>query len=286
MHYQKPTTELIQTRKSWRSYINEEIPSELLDKIRARLAQSHQGIFGNTVRFEIVEKQAAEKDKNVKLGTYGFFKGVKYLLVGAVTKSDYYCEDYGYVFEKLILFLSDLGLGTCWVGGTFRRGEYAKTINLQKNEAIPAISPFGYTTKGRSIRDRAIRMSAGSKTRKPWSDLFYCDSFHQWLDEKEAGDYTKPIEMVRMAPSASNKQPWRVIKEQGKNNFHIFLQKTPGYDKLIKAVEIQRIDIGIAMCHFELSAQELNLRGSWKVSDPNIEVSDQLYIVSWIGIEG
>ena len=282
MIYQKSATEIIQIRKSMRSYVNEKIAPQMMDKIKTTLAETHEGFMGNRVRFEIVERQVVEEDKKVKLGTYGFIKGVKYVVVGAVKKNEYCCEDYGYVFEKVILFLTDLGLGTCWIGGTFNRGEYAKAIKLEKNEVIPAISPFGYTTKNRSIRDRVIRMTAGSNKRKPWDELFFNDSFQEPLAMNEAGDYKKPIEMLRIGPSASNKQPWRIVKEKNKNNFHLFLKRTPGYDKMVSVVDLQRIDIGIGMSHFELTARELKLSGSWKIANPNIVVNGQIYVVSWI----
>jgi hypothetical protein len=44
---------------------------------------------------------------------------------------------------------------------------------------------------------------------------------------------------------------------------------------------MQKNDIGIAMCHFELCAKELRLKGSWKQRN-DIEASEALeYIVSW-----
>ncbi|MGH4140908.1 hypothetical protein [Clostridium sp.] len=47
------------------------------------------------------------------------------------------------------------------------------------------------------------------------------------LNEDSAGEYVVPLEMVRLGPSASNKQPWRIIKD--KNAYHFFLCRTKGY---------------------------------------------------------
>jgi hypothetical protein len=63
------------------------------------------------------------------------------------------------------------------------------------------------------------------------------------LPEGAAGRYLDPLEMLRLGPSASNRQPWRVIKEQGRDIFHLYLRRSKGYDKLIKAVDLQRMDI-------------------------------------------
>ena len=83
--------------------------------------------------------------------------------------------------------------------------------------------------------------------------------------------------MVRLGPSASNKQPWRIIKD--KNAYHFFLCRTRGYG--VTGYDMQKNDIGIAKCHFELSANELGLKGTWQeiknISTPN----DWEYICSW-----
>ena len=53
--------------------------------------------------------------------------------------------------------------------------------------------------------------------------------------------------------------------------------------KLVKMADIQRLDIGIAMCHWELGANEMGLQGNWVVAAPSIENNSSMteYIVSW-----
>jgi hypothetical protein len=48
--------------------------------------------------------------------------------------------------------------------------------------------------------------------------------------------------------------------------------------------DLQRVDIGIGMSHFALTAQELGLQGQWKISEPDIKKPRVLtqYIISWI----
>ena len=56
---------------------------------------------------------------------------------------------------------------------------------------------------------------------------------------------------------------------------------------------MQRLDLGIAMCHFELTAQELSLKGRWIVQEPPIEKPQEVssrdnlmeYIASWVEVE-
>jgi len=50
---------------------------------------------------------------------------------------------------------------------------------------------------------------------------------------------------------------------------------------------MQRLDMGIAMCHFALTADELGLRGAWTVHEPSIDKPDALteYIATWAPAE-
>lgn len=112
--------------------------------------------------------------------------------------------------------------------------------------------------------------------------MFYDGDWNKSLDKQAAGPYEVPLEMVRMGPSASNKQPWRIIKNKGA--FHFFLQRSPGYDKLTGSRDMQRIDMGIAMCHFALAAKELGLAGTWEEKSPGLEPLPNRYeyVVSWL----
>jgi nitroreductase len=121
----------------------------------------------------------------------------------------------------------------------------------------------------------------------PWEKLFFHRRFSVPLTREEAGGYATPLELVRLGPSASNKQPWRIVKDG--NVWHFYLQRTKGYgggliSNLLKGADLQRIDMGIAMSHFELAARELGLSGKWTTREAAIEKPDVLteYTVSWV----
>jgi hypothetical protein len=87
--------------------------------------------------------------------------------------------------------------------------------------------------------------------------------------------------MLRLAPSSGNTQCWQVIQEKGGAAFHFYIKK-----RKVQYYEagLHHLDIGIAMCHFELSAQEKGLIGEWKVAPPDIGAMPEgtEYRVSWI----
>ncbi len=272
--------EIIKKRLSVRTYIEQPLTPEMKGTLRGFFS-SLSGPFGGTVRFELIERDLALKESNSKLGTYGVIRGATTYIVAAVEKANRDLEDFGYSLEKVILYATSLGLGTCWLGGTFKKSEFAKAIEQKDHEILPCITPIGYPSQKKGLIDTAMRFVAGSKNRKGWNELFFRGNFTHGLSESEVGKYVTPLEMLRLAPSASNKQPWRIVKDT--NKIHFYLQHTKGYAKLL-AYDLQRVDMGIAMCHFELTAKELGIEGKWRISDPgNISTAqDTEYIVSWV----
>ncbi len=269
----------IRKRTSWRSYSKEELSSKLRDEISGILASNNKGIFGNEINFKIIEKTFAP-DEKVKIGTYGFITGAKSFIGAAVKPSPMIFEDYGYLLEKIIINLTGIGLATCWLGGTFTRAGIKKMLGAGNNDIIPAITPVGFGTETRSVKDRIIRIGNGAKKRKSRDEIFFNEDFNYPLSETEAGNYSEVLEMTRISPSATNKQPWRIVKK-GKF-FHFFLQRTKGYGEIIKSSDLQKIDMGICMANFHLSAHELGLKGKFILENPGLELGAGMeYTASW-----
>jgi hypothetical protein len=274
--------ETIQTRKSCRTYSNRAIEPEKISELKQFLTSNRDTPFGSKVRFLLLDFNELEIGELKNLTTYGIIKGARQFVVGTVIKQSKAMEDYGYCMEKNILKATSMGLGTCLLGGTFKRSGFAGTINLGESELLPVISPVGYASDQRSVVDRMFRFVAASDKRKPRHELFYLHDIDTCLDQEKSGSFDTPLECVRIAPSASNKQPWRIIQGRDQKAFHFYLKRTPGYDRLSKQINLQNVDLGIAMCHFELSAKELGLKGDWNINDPQIKSGDMEYIASWI----
>lgn len=284
MEYSRSISDIIKERTSRRSYTPRAVEAEKREALE-RMFAAVQGPFGGRARFAILDTSGWGEGKINALGTYGTIQGATLFLVGMIERGEHDMEDFGHQFEQVVLRATDLGLGTCWIGGIFNRSRFALKAGVRANEVLPAISPLGYATERRSVADSVIRWSAGSRSRRPWVDLFFDGGFDRALEADAAGRYVEPIEMLRLGPSASNRQPWRVVKEQGRGVFHLFLCRSRGYDKLIKAVDLQRLDMGIAMSHFELAASELGLEGRWRTVPPRLDFVPERteYVQSWIG---
>jgi hypothetical protein len=273
----------IKKRISCRTYKEGPLLEGDRKKLEDFLLSNVQGPFGNRVRFEVVHLGGREQDDINTLATYGFIKGAITFIVGAVTRGNLAMEDYGYCMEKIILAATDWGLSTCWLGGTFNRSAAASKIDTRDNEVVPAITPVGYATDRKSILDATIRFVAKSGSRKAWEELFFHGDTRILLTQEKAGPYAAALECVRLGPSASNRQPWRVIKEKDGDVFHFHLSRTPGYAQKYPGVSLQDVDMGIAMCHFEVGVRELNQRGKWEILPSTPPQRGLEYIVSWIG---
>lgn len=287
MKFSKPVPEIINQRSSQRSYKDQPLPDDVKQKLEAFFQENAIGPMNNRVRFQLIGANADDPDVLKDLGTYGFIKNAPAFIAGAVHQAPMHIEDYGFLMEQIILYATDLGLGTCWLGGTFNKSNFANAQGLEEKEVLPAVSPVGYVTDNRSTRDRLIRWGAGSKKRLPFETLFFRDDFETPLTPETAGDYALPLEMVRLGPSASNKQPWRIIEDKNTPAFHFFLKRSKGYQKntgRFGAIDLQRLDMGIAMCHFRLTAEEAGLTGKWEQLQHPAPDSPELtqYVVSFV----
>lgn len=269
----------IRIRVSCRTYDGRVPDEKTKERLRSLFRGNASGPFGNPLRFELVDLTEADRAELKSLGTYGVVRGASLFIAGAVRKGPRAMEDYGYGMERNVLFATSLGLGTCWLGGTLNRAGFARKIGLEEGELMPAVSPVGHPASKRSLTDRAFRFMAKSDRRKPWTELFFDGRPGNPLAKEHAGPFAEALEAVRIGPSASNRQPWRIVREGA--SFHLFLQRTPGYDRMTGEVRLQEVDMGIALCHFEAAARESGIPGNWTEAKPAFEPGKMEYVLSW-----
>ena len=268
---ERSAPDLINARYSCRTYRDTPVAAAAQAELSAWLADHTAGPFGSPVRLALVAAAPGDREALKRLGTYGFIKGATGFLVGAVRRGPHDAEDYGYLVERAILQATGLGLGTCWLGGTFTKGRFAARLGgLTRDETMPAVISLGYPADDGAARIR--EREAGSR-RRPASSLFFDERFGAPFTLAPHDPFAATLAAVRMAPSASNKQPWRVVRRGA--DWHFYLQRTKGYGKgsplfaVLRLADLQRVDLGIAQCHFELVARELGLAGGWVFDGPS-----------------
>lgn len=246
----------INQRTSIRTYMKKPIHKEELEEIEHILFKNNQlfGPFGHSFIF-VYKNNESENGDSQKIGTYGVIKNALLYIGGVCENQMLSIIDFGYVFEHIILSLTKNGYNTCWLGGTFKRQHF--NVELKEKEIIPAISPVGYAADHQTLTEKVMRKIAKSDNRLPFDHLFFDVDFNP-LNKKHQCPIIDCLHMVRKGPSASNKQPWRIVVDSDKLVYHFYLCRTKNYGKFLK-YDIQSLDIGIALAHFELGLKHYNI---------------------------
>ena len=282
--FNQPVSEIIRQRFSCRMYLNAPLDESKQEQIQSFIDMLPAGPFGSRPRFMLMAASEDDRSSLRGLGTYGFIQGANAFVIGAAKQEGKWLEDFGYLMETIILYITSLGLGSCWLGGSFTRSSFSNRISLVEDEHIPTVTATGEFVDPAKARRGLIRRFARGEDRLPWDSLFFDRDFNNSL--ADGGTDQLALEMVRLAPSASNKQPWRIVKDG--DTFHFYLHRTPGYrDSMIQKVlgvhDLQRVDMGIAMSHFDLTMKESGIHRDWIMQEPVIKKPDELteYTVSW-----
>ncbi len=263
--------DIIRARKSVRTYDETALRAEDRAKLEDFLRNSGNP-FGVAVEFRILDAKRFDLSSPVIVGAKEYVAAK----VRRVPQSELAC---GYSFEKFCLFAKSLGIGTVLLAGTLSRGTFEKAMEVGENEVMPAASPIGYPADKPSAREKLMRKSIGADTRLPFDTLFFADSFAQGLSPEDAGVFRDALEMVRLAPSAGNKQPWRAVVCG--NRVHFYEKKTKAMSNNPLG-DIQKMDMGIALSHFDLTLKENGIDGRFAAEDPGLETEDATeYIMTY-----
>ncbi|MDO4750138.1 MAG: nitroreductase family protein [Eubacteriales bacterium] len=264
--------DLIRARKSIRTYDGRPVDETAREKLLG-FAQSAENPYGIPLRFKMLD---ARKD-GLRCPVVS---GTDLYIAAGIRRGKHMEEAFGYSFECLVLYAQSLGIGTVWLGGTMDRAAFEKAMELEKNEVMPCASPLGYAAEKYSLRESLMRKGIKADTRAPFETLFFDGGFDTPLTPEKAGDCADMLEAVRWAPSAVNRQPWRCVLRG--NAVHFYLQHTRG---LVSAAtgDMQKIDMGIALCHFDLAAREKGIKPRLELEDPGIPTPPQVeYIATYI----
>lgn len=268
--------EVIKRRISNRTYEERSLTEEDKKKL-LEFNSTLTNPFGVEVKVQYISKEKGADD--IQLGTYGTIKGAKDFLAITVKDQPYAMEAIGYQFENLVLYATDMGIGTVWLAGTFKRKDFINAIEIGEDDLFPCICPLGYPAQKQSFLEKITKASLGSKKRKDWDKLFFLEDFTKALTKADAGIYEDALEMLRLAPSATNSQPWAVVKEG--NKFHFFCNYKNTLNDDVK--KIKHIDIGIALSHFHQTAMSKGLNGNLQIEDIGFSIPDNMhYVLSYI----
>lgn len=262
----KTLEESVRSRRSVRTYDQRPLTAQDRETLCAFMEQI-ENPYGLSVEFRLLE----DMESPVVVGTDLF-------VAGKMEKAAHMNEAFGYSFEKMVLFAESMGVGTVWIGGTMDRGAFEKAVALNADEVMPCVSPLGYPAKKMSLRETMMRKTVKANERLPFEQIAFQGSFEKPLTKDEAGVLQLPLEMVRLAPSAINKQPWRMVVRD--DMVHFYIKRSKGFGS--GEIDMQKIDMGIALCHFDMMAKELGMDPTFVIHEPEMAgKGDMEYIASY-----
>lgn len=208
--------EMIYRRKSTRSYTGEAVDSARMDAIRRFLDQLKPLEPAIRVRWEIVGSEDVQCLQP--------WKTPHFIAVFSQEKEGWR-ENAGFMFQQADLYIQSLGLGVCWVGLGWLTDAYLKEHPLAEDEKLVILLPFGVAQESPHREPSEFRRKALS----------------------EIADMPDPrLEPARVAPSATNGQPWYFVHEGDVIHAcvtHLGPIKRRTHGRFI------RVDLGIALAH-------------------------------------
>lgn len=215
--------ELIKKRHSVRKYKNEPLKDNDISKINELI----DDINRNELSFKLITNENIFK--NIILG-YGFIKNCNNYIILAGKDNNELEEKVGYFGELLTLKLLEIGINSCFVGGTYKKKKVKN--DLPEGYRMVMVLAIGYGVDNGKV--------ARTKT---FDDISLSKDVPDW--------YKDGIDMVLLAPSAVNQKKWK------------FELIAPNYVKATcNGKFFPNVDLGIAKLHFEIGARIDNFK--WK----------------------
>ena len=260
-------SDLIRQRKSVRTFDGKPLSAEDRSALEAYTA-SPTNPFSVPITFRLLDVKEYGLSSPVIVGADTY-------LAAKVEKVPNYEIAYGFSFEKVCLYALSRGIGTVMLAASLSRAAFEKAMGVKDGEVMPVASPVGYPAEKRSIRESLMRKGLKADDRKPFDQLFFEGGFHHPLPQ--ANPWAKALEMARWAPSAANGQPWRAVVDG--DSVHFYEAKSMKDSPL---GDIQKVDVGIALAHFDMTLEEEGGKGTYGFSDPGIPTPENThYIVTW-----
>lgn len=204
-------------RHSVRSYKDAPLPEDAARKIKAEIQfiNSHE----SGLHFQLIEN-----DKEPFAGfrrSYGAFRNAQHYIAAAI-ESEYEnaYERAGYYAEQIAVMAVGLGLGTCFVGGTFSRQH--SVAQMRASWSLPFILLIGIPDGGKDSLLARISHSFIHRNDPEWKTFY--ESNDLTLDNalNLNPDLELALKAVACAPSSLNKRPVRICLDQITNNIAAF----------------------------------------------------------------
>ncbi len=256
--------EAIKERRSVRNYNGKGLTRQQIEELENSV-NSAESPFGGSVTIRL---QSFDIKDGFKPSTYGMIRGaVDFFLLG-IKDDKQSALTAGFKFEQVVLKAWQMGLGTCWIAATFKGTDFDRGQTWPEGEELKIICPVGIAAKQGFI-EKAARFAIGSNKRKPFDKLFFKGDFQTPYEPTDR--FGEALEMLRLAPSSTNSQPWRALVSGDTVHFY-YVPKS--------AASV--LDCGIGLCHFFETEKFNQKTGEVKeLKDAPTPPENWIYLVSY-----
>ncbi|EAX93690.1 hypothetical protein TVAG_473580 [Trichomonas vaginalis G3] len=209
--------EAFKTRQSIRTYTGS-VTSDVHEKI-AQIVQEANKVKGPFGTFASIDITGAG------VGRIGFISNEAGWIVLKIPLEkngapDYvnFCIDAAFKANIAVMKLTQIGIGTCWVGGTYSQKECERRFPGFK---IPCVVSFGFDHERRSMMDKLINL-VKSSGRYDFSVIYFNEITQAPLQNADNNKLNEILECVRWSPSAVNRQSWRMNVNIPERKFKVF----------------------------------------------------------------
>jgi nitroreductase len=245
---------IIFKRKSIREYDVSPLDEDTLEEISGQIQNLNPLYSDIKTEIKIVSSNEV-KQRMMK-------KAPHYLAVFSETKKCY-LTNVGFMLQQMDLLFSANGIGSCWQGIPIPKGDVLNRSDLK----FIILIAFGKPS------EPLYRESTSEFKRKPLQRI----SNIEGVDEL--------LEPVRLAPSATNSQPW--FFKGNETVIHAYSVK-PNFLKAIVVNKYIPIDVGIAIYHLKVAAEHFGKNADImfdKKEDKNSPKGYKYFATLKLGIE-
>ena len=247
---------LIQNRKSVREFTDKKVTSAALAEIGTYYEQSCKRLVPD-LRTELrVFGQEAREALEGAAGYNQFLIGAPQYLVLLSEKGELAEENAGYIMEDLVLKLTDMELGTCWL--TFTDSARVKeALGIRSELEVAAIAAFGYGAKAKKrLRINILSMSNVDISAKrhyfdPKRSVEDMVFLGTWGNREAVDEYIgffddmlwEAFYAASLSPSYLNRQAYGFVIHDGR----ITLVRRP--DEYTTEID-GKLSLGVVLLHF------------------------------------
>lgn len=274
----------IQSRKSTRDYVSKKVTDAEISEIKAYYEKDCMRLIKD-IQTELVIMDRSKKDALENAAGYQkSLEGEPEYMILLSEKADNFRENAGYIMEDLVLKLTDMGLGTCWI--TYTDSDKIKAAaGIDSPLEVGAVVAFGNGAKAKkSLRLNILSMSNVDiiakrnffDPKKSVSDLVF---MNEWGNKDGADEYIgfygdmlwEALYAASLAPSYLNRQPYGFVI---KDNVIYLVESADEYTDKIDG----EIGIGVVMQHFAAVVGEWNTQFAWSIGEGGLEVATGLKV--------